>query len=46
MKDLKINRSKLDARTIDVLCVGEVLIDFIGHQTALVLMKQEIITAI
>jgi fructokinase len=34
MKDLKINRNKLDARTIDILCVGEVLIDFIGHQSA------------
>lgn len=32
MKDLKINRNKLDARTIDILCIGEVLIDFIGHQ--------------
>jgi fructokinase len=34
MKDLKINTNKGEARTIDILCVGEVLIDFIGHQSA------------
>lgn len=31
MKDLEINRLE-QTRTIDILCVGEALIDFIGHQ--------------
>jgi fructokinase len=33
MKDLELKNSKRNSRTIDILCVGEVLIDFIGHQS-------------
>ncbi len=33
MKDLEQIEKKWDSRTIDILCVGEVLIDFIGHQS-------------
>lgn len=33
MQDMEIKRKNRDSRTIDILCVGEVLIDFIGHQS-------------